>query len=585
MKIYSADLETTSDENDCRCWAWAVVDITQCERKNVKINNSISTLLDYMNYNPGIYYFHNLKFDGHFIVDYLFRSGYLFNPDSKNLLPGQFSALISDMGNWYSLKIAFEENTNGYYNEVEIRDSLKIIPLRVENIPSAFGLEDAKLSIDYNEFREPGHVLTEQEEDYVSEDVLIVGKALKFMYDKGQKRLTSGSNALADYKRRTGKKEFQKLFPELDNVVDRDVRLSYKGGWTYLNPKYKDKPIGKGQVYDVNSMYPWAMKYCRLPYGEAQYFEGEYKPSKIYNLYVITFTAEFSLKNGHYPSIQLKHTFTYQDNEYIEESKGPTRLTLTSVDFELFKFNYDIEWIEFEGGYQWKSKIGMFTEYIDYWYGVKSQAKKDGNKGMERIAKLMLNSLYGKFGSKKRGRSKYPYFDKELNKVRFTLSDVEERKGGYVPVATFITSYCRDKINRGAYACGDRFIYADTDSLHITTGPVPAGLEVDDYQLGAFKLEEEFVRGKFIRQKTYMEITQNTKDGKTEESINIKCCGMPDKMKSSISEEDFVDGAIFDPTDEKHNYAPKLVPRVVPGGVILRETTFQIKKPKTVNAY
>lgn len=90
-----------------------------------------------MNNNPGLYYFHNLKFDGHFIVDYLLRNGYLFNLDSRDLKPGQFSALISAQGTWYSLKIAFEEDRNGYSQEVEIRDSLKIIPLPVEKIPAA----------------------------------------------------------------------------------------------------------------------------------------------------------------------------------------------------------------------------------------------------------------------------------------------------------------------------------------------------------------------------------------------------------------------------------------------------------------
>lgn len=333
-------------------------------------------------------------------------------------------------------------------------------------------------------------------------------------------------------------------------------------------------------------MYPWAMKFCKLPYGEAHYFTGKYKPSKIYDLYVINILCEFKLKPGHYPSIQIKNSFTYNDTEYLTESNGETRLTLTSIDYELFLFNYDVDIIEYGGGYMWKSKAGMFAEYVDYWYSIKTEAKKTGNKGMEAIAKLMLNSLYGKFGSRPIGRSKIPYFDEESDKVKFHLSEPQQHKPGYLPVATFITSYCRDKINRGAFACGNRFIYADTDSLHIWGNDTPEGLDVDEFRLGAFKVEERFVRASFIRSKTYLEIMPSIdKNGNYTEKKNLKCCGMPNKMKDSISEEDFIEGAVFDPSDMTKNYAPKLVPRVVPGGVILRETTFQIKKAKTVNIY
>lgn len=372
------------------------------------------------------------------------------------------------------------------------------------------------------------------------------------------------------------------MFPKLNPIADRDIRASYKGGWSYLNPVYKNKDIEEGSVFDVNSMYPWAMKYCLLPFGDPYWFPGEYKPNVNYPLYIINIEAEFRLKPGMYPSIQLKHTREYMDNEYIVESVVPTKLCLTSVDFELFKHNYDIFYIEYYGGYMFKAKLGMFNEYIDYWYQVKTDSKKDGNKGMEKIAKLMLNSLYGKFGSRITGFSKIPYYDVEQDKVRYRKSDEETRKGGYLPIATFITSYCRDKIIRAAETCGDRFIYADTDSVHIKGfDPVP-GLDVDEFRLGAFKLEEKFIRGRFIRQKTYLEVYKklNKKTGELEEKMNLKCCGMPDKMKESVSEADFYEGAIFDST-QNSKFVPKLMPVVVSGGVILKETTFQIKKTRT----
>lgn len=577
MAICSADFETTTRADDCRVWAWGYCDIDEPE--DVKLGNSLDTFMEELKWNGGTFYFHNLKFDGNFILYWLFRNGYKYNPDSRNLNPKTFCTLISDMGSWYTITIQMACLPTGESKKVEIRDSLKLIPLPVDDIPKAYGLEESKLSIDYHEDRQVGHELTDDEKLYIRADIIIVAKALKFMRDNNQKKLTAASNALNDFKSRISKKEFNRLFPELDPIVDRDIRLSYKGGWTYLNPVYKNEQIGEGTVFDVNSMYPWAMKYCLLPYGKPYYFTGEYKKNSNYPLYVINFLAEFKLKPGKFPSIQLKRTPFYSDNEYIEESLAPTVLSLTSVDYELFLHNYDVNIIEFYGGYMFKAKVGMFADYIDYWYEVKTDAKKNHNPGMEKIAKLMLNSLYGKFGARLFGKSKIPYFDESLDKVRYKIGEEEKRKAGYIPVATFITSYCRDKIIRAAEICGSRFIYADTDSVHIKGLEPVNGLDVDNYRLGAFKKESEFIRAKFIRQKTYLEIYNE--NGK--ETYNLKCCGMPKSLKDSINEEDFYEGAVYD-SAENQDFAPKLMPKVVPGGVILEETTFQIKKSTTVDS-
>lgn len=583
MSIYSADFETTTAKEDCRVWAWAFCDIEQPE--DVKYGNRLDGFMKQLKDNGGIYYFHNLKFDGNFILYWLFKSGYRWNNNSKMLNPGEFCTLISDMGTWYTISIQMKPLDTGLSNRVELRDSAKIIPLSVEEIPKAYGLEENKGKIDYHKYREPGHELTTEEVDYITKDVVIVAKAIEFMRKHGQTKLTAGANALNDFRLRFDKKEYKKLFPELNHLADRDIRMSYKGGWTYLNPIYKNKDIGDGSVYDVNSMYPWAMKYCMLPYGKPVYFSGEYTKNKTFPLYVINFTCEFKLKKGKFPSIQLKHTGIFSDNEYIEastldigdDSKSiPLTLTLTSVDYALFRHNYKVWNIEFHGGYMFMGRVGLFTEYIDYWYEQKTEAKRTGNKGLEKIAKLMLNSLYGKFGARQKGKSKIPYYDEKDDIVRYKLSDEEDRKGGYLPIATFITSYCRDKIIRAAELCGDRFCYADTDSVHIIGYEPVEGLDVDEYRLGAFKLEETFIRAKFIRQKTYLEIYKKGND----EVMNLKCCGMPKNMKNSIREEDFYEGAVYDAA-ENPRFTPKLMPQVVPGGVILKETTFKIKKAST----
>ena len=41
-------------------------------------------------------------------------------------------------------------------------------------------------------------------------------------------------------------------------------------------------------------------------------------------------------------------------------------------------------------------------------------------------------------------------------------------------------------------------------------------MDIDDYKLGAYKVESTFVKGKFIRQKCYVEVD---KDGKVNSTI------------------------------------------------------------------
>ena len=561
---YACDFETTTNPEDCRVWAWGAREV---DRGIEEIGKDIQSFIDWCSLRDNSkLYFHNLKFDGGFIVDYLLKNGYTWNEDEKKLKEKQFTTVISDMGQWYTITIRFE-NRSGLKRKITIYDSLKFIPMSIEEMPKAYGLEDKKLELDYNKQRPIGYEMDENEREYLLADVRILAKVIKIMHDNGQKKTTTASNALSSFKGLYGK-GYKWDFPILDRETDADIRKTYKGGFTYLNPKYKGEDIGEGAVYDINSMYPWAMKYCKLPYGRPVYFKGEYKKSKIFDLYTICLRCSFKLKHNRIPSIQIKKSWKFNETEYLIDSEGEVILNLTCVDYELMLHNYDVTVYEVYGGYMMKSKVGIFSDYIDYWYDLKTRSRNKGDKAMERISKLMLNSLYGKFGSAKDRRQKMPYLD-DNGKVCYHVMNGRESPGGYLPIASFITSYCRDKIIRAAELCGDRFVYADTDSLHICgLEPIP-GLDVDNNRLGAFKLEETFVRARFIRQKTYFEVIS---EGGTER-MDIKAAGMPKAAKQLVTEDNFHEGAEF---------GGKLVPRTVPGGVILRETTFTIKKDDIV---
>ncbi len=89
--------------------------------------------------------------------------------------------------------------------------------------------------------------------------------------------------------------------------------------------------------------------------------------------------------------------------------------------------------------------IGLFTKYIDKWIEVKNHGTLTGNKGERTRAKLMLNSLYGKFSTKLDVRNKYPYIDEDI--VCYLTSDKKEKNGLYIPVRFVYYSICKRKNN------------------------------------------------------------------------------------------------------------------------------------------
>ena len=84
--------------------------------------------------------------------------------------------------------------------KVKFYDSLKIIPFSVDQVAKSFNLEISKLTLDYNTPRSRNHILTPEEKDYITNDVLIMAKALNVLFKQNLTSMTQGSNALKDFK-------------------------------------------------------------------------------------------------------------------------------------------------------------------------------------------------------------------------------------------------------------------------------------------------------------------------------------------------------------------------------------------------
>ena len=598
-RCFSADFETTTDENDCRVWAYALCNID--DPTDFRYGNSIEDFIKFCA-DPKINYklwFHNLKFDSSYVLSFLLSNGYTWISDRKEKADKTFTTLISSLGQYYNVTIYFK--VKGHHtNKVEIYDSLKIFPnFSVERVAEAFKMPIRKLELDYHTKREKGHILTKEEVDYIRNDVEIMARALREMFSRGLTKMTIASDAINDYKE-NHIKDFRRKFPKLPKAMDEDIRSAYRGGFTYANEVWREKKIGKGLILDVNSLYPSCMHSpYMLPFGMPLFFEGEYQEDKAYPLYVQNFTAIFELKEGKIPSIQIRNNLSFIANEYVTSSKGkPISLYLTRPDFELFKEQYNIIDIKYHGGWKFMGAMGLFDSYIDYWTEQKIKAGKEGNAPQRAIAKLQLNSLYGKFGSSGKGREKSPFLGSD-GKLKFVTEEIKERETVYVPVAAYVTAYGRMRTIKTSQAIKDytkekygedRYYYSDTDSIH--AGITDEDLEVlkdiikvDDFKLGYWAKEGEFTRAIYIRQKCYVEEI----DGK----LDVTVAGLPKYLAPLITFENFKRGFTTEgltqmemvklaskngaTEEEIKKLHPKLTYKYVKGGVILADTDFTIK--------
>lgn len=558
MPSYAADFETTTDADDCRVWAWATCEVG--DFGNMQFGNDIESFMDWCEVHSGSrVYFHNLKFDGKFILHHILSNGWQWVPVKSECGNHKFTTLISDMSQFYSIKVWFSER-----RAVEFLDSLKIIPLPIAAIPKAFGLDVEKLDLDYVTYRGKGHELTQNEKEYISHDVIIAAKALDKMFTQGMKRITAGSNAFHDYKKIIGGDlRFRDWFPEPD--YDKDLRDGgcYKGGFTAANPRFAGKIVGEGCSFDVNSLYPSVMASAHgevLPYGEPIAYDCEYVPDAEYPLYIQYVEADFTVKESHIPCLQLKGNCMFGSTEYITDSLGLQVMCLTSVDLEMLFEQYDVHDIRYIRGYKFKGSTELFKDYVEKWTAVKSQATIDGNKGMRTIAKLQLNSLYGKMATNPVKQSRMPYLDED-GVVKYKLLPEEYAEAVYLPVGAFITSYARAFTVRASQSNYDRWLYSDTDSCYLIGNEPPKDMEVDDVKLGAWKLEHRFDRFKAIRAKTYCFEEKG--------ELTVHCAGMPARCHENVTMENFEYGASF---------TGKLKPVDVKGGIVLVDDLFTINR-------
>ena len=638
-RYFVGDFETTvfKGQTYTEVWASAVVEMGSEE---VNIFHSIEETWEYLkgiNDNLIIYY-HNLKFDGSFWLNFFLsdvgykqatikddKTGQIEFEERKDMKNNTFLYSISNMGQWYSITVKVKNHF------IEIRDSLKLLPFSVKRIGQSFGTAHKKLDMEYEGFRYAGCEITDEEQKYIANDVLVVKEALEIMFQEGHKNLTIGSCCLSEYKKLTGKELYQEQFPDIYEIELDDsygsinagdyIRRSYRGGWCYVVEEKKNKLLADGFTADVNSLYPSMMSSESgnyYPVGKPTFWKGDKIPDVIAlenYYYFIRIKCRFEIKEGYLPFIQIKGNPFYKATEclktsdiydsrtgeyirYIETEEGIDEhkvvLTLTMTDFELIKEHYNLYGLEILDGCYFPSEKGVFDEYIEKYKQIKLESK-----GAKReLAKLFLNNLYGKLATSPNSSFKYAEINPDGALSFLTVSE-NNKSTVYIPAGSAVTSYARNFTIRAAqqnFYGGDKkgFVYADTDSIHCDlSSDEVKGIKVHDKNFCCWKLESYWDIGWFVRQKTYIEhVTHEDGEKIAKPYYNVKCAGMPKKSKDLFIAS--MTGEIPDDLEEDEKefvkvrrkisdfkvglkVPGKLLPRQIRGGVVLTPTSYEMR--------
>lgn len=641
QNIYSCDFETTVYDGQLYTEVWAAASV-QLGTEDVRIDHSIDDMFEYFfsMKKDLILYFHNLAFDGSFIINWLGKMKWTqaYNDDvgffkDKAMLSKTYKYIISDQGRWYSITLKYGKH------KIEIRDSWKLIPFSVKSIGKSFGTKHHKLDMEYKGFRYAGCEITQEEQEYIKNDVLVVKEALEIMFNDGNDKLTIGSCCLTQFKATYDRTQYKRIFPDLreisldENIHHFDnawtwINASYQGAWCYVVKGKQGRVYKNGLTADVNSLYPSVMHSSsgnKYPIGKPIFWQGNYIPEKALKsdaYYFIRVKTRFQIKPGFLPFIHIRRSPLYKAKECLETSnirvsgelyateyeamdgtikQAIPELVLTMTDWELIKKHYVLTDTEIIDGCYFRAEAGIFDRYINHYAEIKKTSK--GAKRTE--AKLFLNNLYGKMAMNTNNSFKIAN-PTELG-LTFKTIKSETKTPGFIPCGSAITSYARyftitaaQKNYHGVNKPG--FIYADTDSIHCDLNPEELiDVPVHPTEFNHWKLESYWDEAFFTRAKTYIEhITHE--DGELLENpyYNIKCAGMPSNSKSyfervlekkevkeyeEISEEikEYINKMIERKTSIKDftiglEVPGKLLPKQIKGGVILVETSFKMKK-------
>lgn len=377
--------------------------------------------------------------------------------------------------------------------KAEFRDSLAIMPGSLAKILPFFGTE--KLDMNYNEIG-----INKKTRTYLKQDCkgLYIALDKYFTYLDKNFEIKKPGVTIASTAMKTYRKKFN-CIPNWEKQQNEDkIRKCYLGGRCEIF-KMSGENI---KCFDINSMYPAVMRAEKYPYGKNilrtngpfHVTESERKgfihakvecPDLYLPILPIRLDGKMLFLNGIV-------TGYWTLDEY--------RMAL-DYGYKTHKIYWTIEYP--------KAKY-LFWEYVEKIYNLR---KSSSNEAEKYILKILLNSLYGKFGQRR--DKEEIIFDSPDSDIDITgLTPISLTRGIYKKLKAVDSSHILPQIaaHVTSYARMLLYKYLDTGSYYCDTDSVFTKTDIENTEnLGGMKLEADIKRAEFYFPKLYRYTTRENK--------------------------------------------------------------------------
>ena len=429
------------------------------------INEVVKELITHKNRGKLIFAHNMGKFDGQFLLDEI-----IFRHPEYSVIP------IINGGRMLEMRIQDKDRHNWH-----IRDSYAILPASLKQLTVNFDVKHKKLEEDLK------GMLTNPE--YNKNDCIGLYEVLmKFKeLNNGYFGMTISQTSLADYRM-----NYQRQAITTNREYEDVIRKSYYGGRTEIF-KFNLDMDKKFYYYDVNSLYPSVLRKYDYPHGE-------FKPC----------APDIDKFGFSYATIGDTHYFPV-----VPHREGKKMLFMQGMKTGWFS-NQELKYLEQVSYVDADVKKTLaceehgpiFREYVDDVYAKRLEAKAQGNKALDYILKIKLNSFYGKFGQR-REKEKIiinPQFIEagmlaEQLGDRLIFKKLEKSESSHIipAISAMVTANARLHMHRYMHNIHpDLIYYMDTDSLILSKK-----LFDNSKKIGEMKLECEMSEFLSILPKVY----------------------------------------------------------------------------------
>ena len=274
-------------------------------------------------------------------------------------------------------------------------------------------------------------------------------------------------------------------------------------------------PPGKYTVLDVNSMYPYVMRNHKYPcrFYRSGSLETVKQLQEDIKQYAVMARVHITIEKPLVPRL---------DGGKLTFPVGSFWTVLATPELEAVLEHGVINRVAKVALY---FQAPIFKEYVDTLYRLRQKFKADGQTLWSNMVKLLLNSLYGKWGQRatdwtfEPNDGQYPP-GPLLSHVRGQHQLLEglclgewvwrcvgkhESHISFPAIAAHVTSFARMELQRYIEIAGlEHVYYVDTDSLTVdATGLKRLWPMIDPVRLGCLKQEYDFTKGCIYTLKDY----------------------------------------------------------------------------------